>query len=90
MAHTTALLPVVLASALALPGIPLPRLTLLLCYAIGLMGVLHPYATGPAVVYYGSGFISRRAFWLLGLVFGTIFLVTLVSVGNVWLKTFSP
>jgi L-tartrate/succinate antiporter len=85
VAHTTALLPVVLAAALGLPGIPLPRLTLLLCYSIGLMGVLHPYATGPAVVYYGSGFISRRDFWLLGLVFGAIFLVTLVTVGNAWL-----
>ena len=85
VAHTTALLPVVLAAALGLPGLPLPRLTLLLCYSIGLMGVLHPYATGPAVVYYGSGFISRRDFWLLGLVFGTIFLLVLVTVGNLWL-----
>ncbi len=85
VAHTTALLPVVLAAALALPGVPLPKLTLLLCYSIGLMGVLHPYATGPAVVYFGSGFISRRAFWLLGLVFGTIFIVALVVLGNLWL-----
>jgi L-tartrate/succinate antiporter len=85
-AHTTALFPVVLAAALALPGLPMPRLTLLLGYSIGLMGVLHPYATGPAVVYYGSGFISRRAFWLLGLIFGTLYLLALLTVGNLWLS----
>jgi L-tartrate/succinate antiporter len=85
-AHTTALFPVVLASALALPGLPIPRLTLLLCYSIGLMGVLHPYATGPAVVYYGSGFISRRAFWLLGLLFGSLYLLALLTLGNLWLS----
>jgi L-tartrate/succinate antiporter len=90
VAHTTALLPVVLAAAMGLPGLPLPRLTLLLCYAIGLMGVLHPYATGPAVVYYGSGFISRRHFWLLGLLFGTVFLVALVTLGNLWLGLSRP
>ena len=90
VAHTTALLPVVLAAALALPGVPLPRLTLLLCYSIGLMGVLHPYATGPAVVYYGSGFISRRDFWLLGLLFGTLFIAALVTLGNLWLGITGP
>ena len=56
---------------------------MLLCYSIGLMGVLHPYATGPAVVYYGSGFISRRAFWLLGLGFGAFYIATLLLLGNV-------
>jgi anion transporter len=85
VAHTTALLPVVLAAAVALPGVPVPRLTMLLCYSIGLMGVLHPYATGPAVVYYGSGFISRRAFWLLGLGFGTFYILALLLLGNVTL-----
>ncbi len=85
VAHTTALLPVVLAAAAALPGVPVPRLTMLLCYSIGLMGVLHPYATGPAVIYYGSGFIPRRTFWLLGLAFGTFYITVLLLLGNLTL-----
>ena len=54
---------------------------LLLVYSLGLMGVLSPYATGPAPVYYASGFISRRAFWSLGLLFGLLYLATLLAVG---------
>jgi anion transporter len=77
-AHATALMPVFLATAVALPGVPARRIALLLCYSLGLMGVLDPYATGPAVVYYGSGFVSRRAFWSLGLLFGVLFLAALL------------
>jgi L-tartrate/succinate antiporter len=80
-AHTTAVLPVVLAVGAAIEGMPVRVLALLAAYAIGLMGVLTPYATGPAPVYYGSGFIPRKDFWMLGLTFGTIFLVTLLAIG---------
>jgi L-tartrate/succinate antiporter len=43
--------------------------------------VLTPYATGPAPVYFGSGFIPRRHFWLLGFLFGLIFLCGLFGIG---------
>ena len=46
--HATPLLPVFLAAGSAIPELPARPLALLLCYAIGLMGVLTPYATGPA------------------------------------------
>jgi di/tricarboxylate transporter len=73
-------LPVVLAAGAAVPGIPIAKFALLLCYSLGLMGVLTPYATGPAPVYYGSGYLSRRDFWTLGLVFGLIFFAALVAI----------
>ena len=47
-AHTTAVLPVVLATAAAIPGLPMRKLALLLGFSLGLMGVITPYATGPA------------------------------------------
>lgn len=50
-------------------------------YSLGLMGVISPYATGPAPVYYASGYVSRRAFLLLGLVFGLIYLAALLALG---------
>jgi L-tartrate/succinate antiporter len=80
-AHTTALLPGMLAAGAALPGLPTGTFVLLLCYALGIMGVITPYATGPAPVYFGSGYISRRDFWILGLIFGTIFLLVLLGIG---------
>ena len=62
----------------------------LLCFTLGIMGILTPYATGPSPVYYGSGFISRKHFWTLGLVFGGLFLVTLLVVGVPWLFAMNP
>ena len=89
-AHTTALLPVFLVAGLAIPGVPPRSLALLLCYAIGLMGVLTPYATGPAPIYFGSGYITRREFWLLGALFGAVFLVVLLTLGGTWLRALGP
>lgn len=80
-AHTTAILPVMLAVGAAVPGLPVKTFALLLCYSLGLMGVITPYATGPGPVYYGSGYISRKDFWTLGLIFGTIFLSALIGIG---------
>ena len=80
-AHTTAILPVMLAVGAAIPGLPIKTFALLLCYSLGIMGVITPYATGPGPVYYGSGYISRKDFWTLGLIFGTIFLIALIGIG---------
>ena len=84
-AHTTAVLPVILAAGIVVPGMPLRTFTLLLGFSLGIMGVLTPYATGPAPVYFASGFIARRDFWRLGLIFGVIFLGALLLIGLPWL-----
>jgi len=84
-AHTVALLPMFLAVGLAIPDFPVKPYAMLLAYTLGLMGVLTPYATGPAPVYYGSGFLSRRDFWGLGLIFGCIFIVVLLVIGMPYL-----
>jgi di/tricarboxylate transporter len=79
--HVTALMPMLLAAGAAVPGMPVRTLALLMAFSLGLMGVLTPYATGPAPVYYSCGFLSRREFWLLGLGFGMIFLAALLVIG---------
>ena len=84
-AHATALLPVMVATGLAVPGMPVRTFGMLLVFSLGLMGVLTPYATGPAPVYFGSGYIPRRDFWRLGLIFGMIFLVSLLLIGSLTL-----
>jgi L-tartrate/succinate antiporter len=80
-AHATALFPVFLAAGAAVPGMPVRPLALTLCYSLGLMGVLTPYATGPAPIYFGSGYISKQQFWILGSVFGATYLLLLLAVG---------
>jgi L-tartrate/succinate antiporter len=89
-AHTTAVLPVVLAAGAALPTLPQRPFAMLLCYSLGMMGILTPYATGPAPVYYGAGYISRKAFWSLGLFFGLVFLAVLLGVGAPYLVASFP
>jgi len=84
-AHATALLPVILAAGASVPGMPVRVFALLLVFSLGIMGVLTPYATGPAPVYFASGYISRKDFWRLGLIFGLIFLGALLLVGAPYL-----
>jgi L-tartrate/succinate antiporter len=84
-AHATAVLPVILAAGVAVPGMPIRVFALLLGFSLGIMGVITPYATGPAPVYFASGFIGRADFWRLGLVFGLIFLGALLLIGVPWL-----
>lgn len=87
-AHTSAVLPLVLGVGIKLLPANLVMPFALLCvYALGLMGVITPYATGPAPVYYGSGYISRADFWKLGLIFGVIFLVALLVIGIPYLTS---
>jgi L-tartrate/succinate antiporter len=79
-AHAAALLPVMLATGIAVPGMPVRTFAMLMVFSLGLMGVLTPYATGPAPVYFGSGYIPRRDFWRLGLIFGGLFLGALLLI----------
>jgi L-tartrate/succinate antiporter len=89
-AHVTAMLPVVLAAGAAVPGVPVKPFALLLCYSLGVMGIITPYATGPAPVFYGSGYVSRKEFWTLGLIFGLLFLTALIGIGIPYLLYLHP
>ncbi len=86
-AHVTALLPVFLTTAAAIPGVNMRTLALLLCLSLGLMGIITPYATGPSPIYYGSGYVGRKDFWLQGFIFGAIFLAALVFLGIPYLMS---
>jgi citrate:succinate antiporter/L-tartrate/succinate antiporter len=89
-AHTAAVLPVVLATGMAVPGMPVKAFAMVLCFSLGIMGVITPYATGPAPVYYAGGFVSRKAFWGLGLLFGVIYLAALLAIGVPWVTAIRP
>lgn len=84
-AHTTALLPVILAAASGIPGINMHMFVFLLVPMLGLMGIITPYGTGPSPVYYGSGFIPGGTWWRLGALFGGLYLVVWLVLGLPWL-----
>ena len=85
-AHATALLPVFLVTALAVPGMPMKLVAMLLCYTSGLSSMLTPYASGPSAIYYGSGYLDRKDFWRLGALFGAVFLAVFLAAGVPYLK----
>ncbi|WP_310607513.1 anion permease [Buttiauxella brennerae] len=84
-AYTSALAPMMIAAAVALPAIPLPSFCLMVGAAIGLGSILTPYATGPSPIYYGSGYLPTADYWRLGAIFGVIFLLLLLITGFFWM-----
>ncbi|HET9023089.1 MAG TPA: anion permease [Burkholderiaceae bacterium] len=84
-AHTTAMLPVVLAVGMGIPGMDMRTFAMLLALTLGMMGILTPYATGPSPVYYGSGYLPAKDFWRLGAIFGVIFIAALLLLGVPWM-----
>jgi len=44
------------------------------------MGVLTPYATGPAPVWFSAGYIPTRDFWKLGGLMGALYLLGLLAI----------
>jgi L-tartrate/succinate antiporter len=84
-AHVTAMLPVMLAVGMGIPGIDIRSFALLLMFTLGIMGILTPYATGPSPVYYGSGYVPAKDYWQLGAIFGVLFIAALLAIGVPWL-----
>lgn len=84
-AHVTAMLPVMLAVGMGIPGLDIRTFSLVLMLTLGIMGILTPYATGPSPVYYGSGYIPSKDFWRLGAIFGVIFFAVFLAVAMVWI-----
>ena len=83
-AYTTALLPVILLTGAAIPGIPVKEFALLLCMELGIMGIITPFADAASPIYANSGFLPARDYWRLGTLFGAIFLVVFLSIGVPW------
>lgn len=84
-AHTTALLPVFVAAAMVVPGMPVKIIAMMFCFSLGIMGVISPYAAGQSPIYFGSGYLPSKDFWRLGLIFGAIYLAVLLGVGYPYL-----
>ena len=62
------------------------RWSLLLAYSLGLMGILTPYGGGHQAIYYGSGFVPTKDYWVLGFVLGVVYFVAYIAIIVPWLE----
>ncbi len=83
-AYTTALLPVILLTGAAIPGIPVKEFALLLCMELGIMGVITPFADAASPIYANSGYLPAKDYWRLGTIFGAVFLTLFLGIGVPW------
>ena len=83
-AYTTALLPVILVTGAAIPGLPVKEFALLLCMELGIMGIITPFADAASPIYANSGYIPAKDYWRLGAIFGAIFLIVFLAIGVPW------
>ena len=84
-AHTTALLPIMLATGLAVSGMDMRYLSMLLCGSLGFMGIITPFGTGAAPIYANCGYITPKEFWTLGAIFGLIHFVVYAVTSMIWM-----
>lgn len=52
----------------------------------GLQGGLTHYATGPAPIYFGSGYVSQNDWWKIGFIISIINVAIFIFVGGAWWK----
>ena len=83
-AYTTALLPVILVTGAAIPGLPVKEFALLLCMELGIMGIITPFADAASPIYANSGYLPAKDYWRLGTIFGAIFLIVFLAIGVPW------
>jgi len=83
-AYATALLPVILFTGAAIPGIPLKPFALLLCMELGIMGIITPFADAASPIYANSGYLPAKDYWRLGTIFGAIYLIVFLSISVPW------
>jgi DASS family divalent anion:Na+ symporter len=48
--------------------------------------VLTHYGHGPAPVFFGSGYVDLKAWWLRGLEIGVVLLIIYMGIGGLWMK----
>ncbi|ASK30264.1 anion permease [Chryseobacterium sp. T16E-39] len=84
-AHVAAMYAALLGVGVAV-GIPPMLLAMMLGFLGSIYGVLTHYGHGPAPVFFGSGYVELKAWWLRGLEIGIVLLIIYMVVGGLWMK----
>lgn len=84
-AHVTAMYSALLAVAIS-AHVPPMLAALLLGFFGNLNASTTHYASGPAPVLFGSGYVPQNKWWSLNLVLGVFYLVVWIGIGSLWMK----
>lgn len=84
-AHVTAMYSALLAVAIS-AHVPPMLAALLLGFFGNLNASTTHYASGPAPVLFGSGYVPQNKWWCLNLVLGVFYLVVWIGIGSLWMK----
>lgn len=50
------------------------------------MGGLTHYATGPAPIYFGAGYLTQAEWWKIGFICSIVNVICFLGVGTLWWK----
>ncbi len=84
-AHVTAMYAAFLAIAVA-TGAPPFLAAMGLGVISALFGSLTHFATGPAPIYFGAGYIPQGTWWRLGFIMSVVNLLVFIGIGGLWWK----
>ncbi|SHG84689.1 anion permease [Flavobacterium defluvii] len=84
-AHVAAMYAALLAVGVSL-GVPGLFLAFMLGFVGSVYGTLTHYGHGPAPVYFGSGYVDLKNWWIKGLITGLAMLLIYLVVGGLWLN----
>jgi len=84
-AHVAAMYAAMLGVGVSL-GIPGMLLAMMLGFVGSIYGVLTHYGHGPAPVYFGSGYVDLKSWWVKGFEIGVLLLVIYMAIGGLWMK----
>ncbi|MBM3202002.1 MAG: DASS family sodium-coupled anion symporter [Chlamydiae bacterium] len=83
VAHITAMYPPFLLVSVGI-GTPPALAALVLGFFSSLFGALTPYGSGPAPIFYGSGYVKSSEWWKLGLYTSILNIVIWILIGGLW------
>lgn len=84
-AHVTAMYAAFLAVAVGV-GAPPFLAAMGLGVISALFGSLTHFATGPAPIYFGAGYIPQGTWWRLGFIMSVVNLIVFIGIGGLWWK----
>ena len=84
--HVSSMYAAFLSAALVLGAPPLLS-ALLLAFFSNLFGGLTHYSSGPAPIFYGSGYVPLKQWWALGFLCSVVNLIIWATVGPFWWKS---
>ncbi len=84
-AHVAAMYAAFCAVAVA-AGAPAGLTAMALGSLTGIMGSLTHYATGPAPIFFGAGYLSQNEWWKIGFIVSILTVLCFLGVGPMWWK----